>query len=173
MFNRFNLSLKFGLISIAGCLTLGLALGVAASVQSSNAARASTQERLTAIVQERQQALVDYMAQINDDLATTATNPNTLAALAEFSDSWTALGPNAGNRLQRLYIEDNPNPTGQKENLDRALDDSRYSAAQRTDATILGSANSCARVVITTSSCSMQMGTSSTQSSRNSTTQRI
>ena len=129
MFNRFNLSLKFGLISIAGCLALGLALGVAASVQSSNAARASTQERLAAILQERQQALVDYMAQINDDLATTATNPNTLAALAEFSDSWTALGPNAGNRLQRLYIEDNPNPTGQKENLDRALDDSRYSAA--------------------------------------------
>jgi predicted secreted protein len=87
MFNRFNLSLKFGLISIAGCLTLGLALGVAASVQSSNAARSSTQERLTAIVEEREQALVDYMAQINDDLATTATNPNTLAALAEFSDS--------------------------------------------------------------------------------------
>ncbi|MDA0962269.1 MAG: cache domain-containing protein, partial [Proteobacteria bacterium] len=128
MFDRFSLSQKFGLISVAGCLALGLALGVSASLQSDGAARLATEERLTAIALDREHALTDYIAQINDDLATTATNPNTIAALSEFTEGWQAMGRSPGETLQRLYITDNPHPTGAKENLDRAPDTSRYSA---------------------------------------------
>lgn len=128
MFDRFSLSQKFGLISVAGCLALGLALGVSASLQSDGAARLATEERLTAIALDREHALTDYIAQINDDLATTATNPNTIAALSEFTEGWQAMGRSPGETLQRLYITDNPHPTGAKENLDRAPDPSRYSA---------------------------------------------
>ena len=129
MFNRLNLSLKFGLISMAGCLSLGIALGVAASIQGGNAAREATEQRLSAIALERENALVDYMEQIGDDLRTTATNPNTVTALADFHDGFDALNGAPAQRLQQLYIEDNPNPTGQKENLDQAPDGSRYSQA--------------------------------------------
>jgi len=129
MLNRLNLSLKFGLISVAGCLVLGLALGISASVQSGSAARQATEERLAAIVLDRETVLVDYIAQIGDDLRTTATNPNTLAALTAFHDGYHDLGNVPTERLQQLYIEDNPHPTGEKENLDQASDGSSYSRA--------------------------------------------
>ncbi len=37
------------------------------------------------------------------------------------------VGGDPGDRLRALYIEDNPHPTGQKENLDFASDGSAYS----------------------------------------------
>jgi methyl-accepting chemotaxis protein len=48
--------------------------------------------------------------------------------LQSFKMSWKALGKDAEAQLQKLYITDNPNPTGQKENLDAAEDDSPYSS---------------------------------------------
>ena len=48
-------------------------------------------------------------------------------ALVEFSFAFDELGPDAGATLQRLYIDENPFPLGQKDNLERALDGSLYS----------------------------------------------
>jgi len=61
----------------------------------------------------------------------TSTNPNTIDALHNFSATWKALGTNPTEILQRLYIEENPHPAGEKEKLDEAADGSAYSLSHR------------------------------------------
>ena len=126
MFNRLGLSWKFGLVSLAGCVILGLAIGSAAVFQSSSAAREAAENRLTAIASERANALSSYLDTIQVDLLTTAHHAGTVDAVVDFSEAWEQLNRPMAD-LQRLYIEDNPHPTGQKENLDAANDGSRYS----------------------------------------------
>ena len=126
MFNRLGLSWKFGLVSLAGCVVLGLAIGSAAVFQSSSAAREAAENRLTAIASERANALSSYLDTIQVDLLTTAHHAGTVDAVVDFSEAWEQLNRPMAD-LQRLYIEDNPHPTGQKENLDAANDGSRYS----------------------------------------------
>lgn len=126
MFNRLGLSWKFGLVSLAGCVILGLAIGSAAVFQSSSAAREAAENRLTAIASERANALSSYLDTIQVDLLTTAHHAGTVDAVVDFSEAWEQLNRPMAD-LQRFYIEDNPHPTGQKENLDVANDGSRYS----------------------------------------------
>lgn len=126
MFNRLGLSWKFGLVSLAGCVILGLAIGSAAVFQSSSAAREAAENRLTAIASERANALSSYLDTIQVDLLTTSHHAGTVDAVVDFSEAWEQLNRPMAD-LQRLYIEDNPHPTGQKENLDAANDGSRYS----------------------------------------------
>ncbi len=57
----------------------------------------------------------------------TAASPYVQEALGDFSAAWQDLGGDRTAMLQRLYIDENPNPLGQKENLDAAADGSRYS----------------------------------------------
>lgn len=126
MLKRIGLSWKFGLVSLAGCVVLGLAIGSAAVFQSSLAAREAAENRLTAIAGERSNALTAYLDTIEVDLLTTAHHFGTVDAVVDFSEAWEQLNRPMAD-LQRLYIEGNPHPTGQKENLDAANDESRYS----------------------------------------------
>jgi methyl-accepting chemotaxis protein len=48
-------------------------------------------------------------------------------ALRDFSAAWRELGHGADVTLQLLYIDENPYPVGERDNLERAEDDSRYS----------------------------------------------
>lgn len=127
MFSRLPLSWKFGLVSLIGCTILGLALGIAAVQQSTVASHHASESRLEAIASERATALENYLASIEADLLTTAHLDWTIDAARDFSQAWQQLD-RPTETLQRLYIEDNPHPTGSKENLDAAADGSRYSA---------------------------------------------
>ena len=85
-------------------------------------------EKLEALLASRKQSLESYMGSIKEDLATVSTNHQTATALKEFEEAWFALGSNQKSVLQRLYIDENPHPTGSKENLDYANDGSLYSS---------------------------------------------
>lgn len=130
MFKRLDLSSKFSLVALAGCVVLGLVVGAAAIIQSRNASATAAESRLAAIATERQSALLNYLSAIEVDLLTTASNQNTRNALNDFSAAWDGL-PQQRQTLQRLYIDQNPHPTGQKENLDFAADGSAYSGVHR------------------------------------------
>ncbi|WP_019960285.1 methyl-accepting chemotaxis protein [Woodsholea maritima] len=121
------LTLRFGLVVFLGCLVLGLALSVASIWRSSEAAEAAVEERLLTIANDRKNALKAYLDSIEQDLVTLASNPNTQSAIRDLSTGYNEFGSNAPTTLQRLYLTDNPNPVGQKENLDRANDGSEYS----------------------------------------------
>lgn len=126
MIAKLSLSAKFGLISLLGCALLGVTVGTAAVIQSLSASQRAAESRLSAIANERATALESYLQSIEADLLTTAHHSGTIEAIDAFSSAWNDLS-RPEQTLQRLYITDNPHPTGQKENLDYASDRSRYS----------------------------------------------
>jgi methyl-accepting chemotaxis protein len=132
MLSKIGIAFKFGLIGFLGCAILGVVLGSSAVWRSQQAARTAAEAQLVAVATARGEALEQYLGSIEQDILTTATNPNTLAGLTAFDDGYAQFGASAERQLQALYITDNPNPTGEKDALNFARDGSAYSAAHRT-----------------------------------------
>ena len=72
-----------------------------------------------------------YLEVISQDLTLWSELNVTEAAMRRFSSGWTDLSGDQLSTLQRLYIEDNPHPTGQKDGLELAADGSSYSSAHK------------------------------------------
>ena len=114
---------------IAGAAFLsGLAIGVLTYLQAADTLEEETSVRLTALVDARAGALTDYLESIRQDLVIQAESPFVLDALNDFSQGWAELGGDAGARLQKTYIDDNPNPTGEKDKLVDPKDGTAYGA---------------------------------------------
>ncbi|RED53838.1 methyl-accepting chemotaxis protein [Aestuariispira insulae] len=128
LLNRFRLSKKLPL-AIVGLVALGtLATALFADYQSKQFLVESSQSKLMALMQSRHKAISDYLGTINSDLEIMAATPNTTEALLAFEGAWDVMEGDRTATLQRLYIEENPHPTGAKEELDFANDGSGYSA---------------------------------------------
>jgi methyl-accepting chemotaxis protein len=123
---------KIPLFIAAAAVAVAIAMGVGTFLMAQSELREVAESRLTAVMEGRRSALTDYLTSIEQDMRSTSSNPNTIDALLQFSAAWSGLGGNESETLQRLYITDNPHPTGQKENLDVAPDGSAYSAAHET-----------------------------------------
>ncbi|MEM7169807.1 MAG: methyl-accepting chemotaxis protein [Pseudomonadota bacterium] len=123
-----KISQKLPMITLAAAIAVGVGIGIANYLAASKATKHEIEQRLSAVLEARQTALIDYLSSIEQDMRFTAASPFVRSALTDFSSAWDELGQNQTERLQRLYIEDNPHPTGQKENLDAANDSSIYSA---------------------------------------------
>lgn len=89
--------------------------------------------RIETVAKTRALELSRYLETVAEDIRFQSANPYLRDALGAFVAGWESLASETGgaptDRLQRLYIEDNPNPVGKKENLDAAGDGSLYSAA--------------------------------------------
>jgi methyl-accepting chemotaxis protein len=79
------------------------------------------------LIRIRRAQLAAYFATTIEESRFWARNRITRQALREFSSAWSELGGAATETLQRLYIDQNPYPTGERDNLERADDDSTYS----------------------------------------------
>jgi methyl-accepting chemotaxis protein len=108
------------LVSTAVASTIGY-------MKASDALVAEAENKLIALKESRRQAIGSYLASIREDLLSVAENDMTLAAIDAFAGARGQFGTQLTSRLQQLYIEDNPNPLGEKHNLDRAPDASIYS----------------------------------------------
>jgi len=131
-FGGLKISRKLPMIIAGASLLLAVSIGTLSYIEASSATRSAINEKLTAVVEGRKAALSDYLASIEQDMRYTATNPTVASALQAFSAGWLAMGSDPQSALQRLYIDDNPNPTGQKDNLDAASDGSPYSRVHAT-----------------------------------------
>lgn len=69
----------------------------------------------------------EYLQSIDNDISLMSSNDYIRSALQNFKNGWAALDGDQTATLQKLYITDNPNPTGEKEKLDFAPDNSLYS----------------------------------------------
>ena len=126
-FLNLRISQKLPLIIVSAALILALGIGSLSYIRASQQAFQAIDEKLLAAVEARNAALSDYLGSIEQDIRFTATNDEVRQALVDFSAAWWDLGGNQTAYLQRLYIEDNPHPTGSKEELDAAADGSLYS----------------------------------------------
>ncbi|MEZ5939575.1 MAG: methyl-accepting chemotaxis protein [Hyphomonadaceae bacterium] len=129
LFDRLPISRKLMIAVSGSALVLGGALGVVGYLQAAYELNKSADQSLLGLADTRRDALSDYLKSIRSDLTLIASNPWTADALEAFRTGWDELGANPTETLQSLYIDDNPNPTGQKEELDFAPDGSAYSAA--------------------------------------------
>ena len=77
---------------------------------------------------EAVQAWVDGIVQ---DLDFTAEAPTFRTALLRFNEAYAALGPEASETLQRVYIAENPNPPGQRDLMEFGTDGSGFSIAHK------------------------------------------
>jgi len=87
----------------------------------------TAREKLLAIKSAKTHALEDYLASIEQDLSGLAYNDYVRQAVVDFSGAWDEMAFNQEKRLQNLYIDDNPHPLGEKNNLNAANDGSLYS----------------------------------------------
>ncbi|MGI9417768.1 MAG: methyl-accepting chemotaxis protein, partial [Geminicoccaceae bacterium] len=122
-----KLTAKLPLAIVGVSLFVAIGVSLVGYFTSASALKTKTHHQLQSILDARQLALTSYLGSIEEDLRVVASNALTKQALGDFASAWQELGNDPSRRLQRLYIEDNPHPTGQKENLDSADDGSTYS----------------------------------------------
>jgi len=124
---RMTIAKKIPAVIVGSALVLAIAMGVSDYMNASSELKTSVSEGLVGQQEARSTALTDYLGSIREDLGFTATNPTVQAAVQDFTNGWNRLGDSQTETLQRLYIDENPHPTGSKENLDMAPDGSHYS----------------------------------------------
>ena len=124
-FRDMNLVVKLpafmvGLVAVAIIVT-----SVAAYFMARNAMMREVEGRLTAVSQAPAARMSDLLATIDADLNALTQDKTVIEAMRAFSGAFARMdAPDA--ELQRNYIEDNPNPTGEKHLLDSAATGSSY-----------------------------------------------
>ena len=126
---QLRLGKKVPLAIIGGAAVAAITVGIITYLDARTSLKAATDAKLEAVLGARHAALSNYLDSIRADLRFQHSNPMVHEALGDFIEGWQALGDHPTQTLQTLYIEDNPHPTGQKENLDAASDGSAYSEA--------------------------------------------
>lgn len=124
-----KISHKILLLAIGAVVSSSVAVVLISTYESKVAVVNMSMAKLEALSASRKTALQNYLSSIQADVEAISSNDNTLLALEEFSAAWKEIPAGTEETLlQKLYIHDNPNPTGQKEKLDFAPDGSKYSA---------------------------------------------
>lgn len=93
--------------------------GIASYVIGRDALNREATGKLVALAEARRSALSDYLESIRQDLRIQAENPAIKTMLDQYISSWGAMGSNQQKTLQDLYINNNPNKTGEKDKTGR------------------------------------------------------
>ncbi|WP_210410474.1 methyl-accepting chemotaxis protein [Oceanicola sp. D3] len=117
------------LIFLIVAVTVAGFLGLLAMEGWKNAER-SAYARLDAALEKDRAALQGWVDTIRSDLVVNSTEATVTSALQKLTGAFAAIEDPASD-LQRLYIEENPHPVGEKHLYDFARDGSGYSIAHR------------------------------------------
>ena len=82
--------------------------------------------KLSAIRTIKHTQIKQYLESINDEVNLLAENHMMIDALEQFEAGWSELGTGVTGELQRMYITENPNPTGNKHLLNAHGTDNTY-----------------------------------------------
>lgn len=128
-FKSLSLSVKLPAI-IAGASVLAAASSALFGYYGAKAGiETEARAKLEAVLENRATALQSWLGSIREDLEAQALSPVVAEAIGEFARARGAIEGDPAAELQRLYIDANPNPAGEKDALDAAPDGSAYSAA--------------------------------------------
>lgn len=126
---RLKLKYKFPII-IGGSSIFLMTIVSVLSFLEARAALTSRQDIAFAqLLYDKEKLLENWLEAMEIDLRVLANGAAAQDAIVAFRNGWDGLGDTAEDRLQQLYITDNPHPTGQKERLLQAEDGSDWSAA--------------------------------------------
>lgn len=127
--SNLNISQKLPLLIVGLSILTAIVTGFITVNKARTDLIHAKEEKLVSLQASRVNALNNYLGSIEQDLSSLSKNAYVRKALFDFMKGWNELGfkGNQQKILQRLYITDNPNPTGSKEELDYAKDGSVYS----------------------------------------------
>ncbi len=98
--------------------------------------RRESLDKLAAVQAIKKNQVLDYLNFIREQIVTLSKNRMTVQAMRSFDEEFQALGngnlDRASQTARKLYITDNPHPTGKKERLNDARDGSLYSRNHNT-----------------------------------------
>ncbi|MBU0740542.1 MAG: HAMP domain-containing protein [Alphaproteobacteria bacterium] len=120
----------FALVILSASVAIGL-------VQQSRILDEQVYQKLEATADGRRNEARRFLEAIRLDARGTAADMMTQQALFGITGAWTKLGDDPAGELQRRYIDENPNPVGEKYNLDSAKKDSYDRAHRQGHATFL------------------------------------
>ncbi len=125
---KLKISQKLPLTMIALAVMSAAITGYIAISKATSDSLNAAQETLFALEAARSSALAGYLNSIAEDLDVMSKNDYVRQALQDFTKTWDEIGfqGNQTSLLQKLYIEENPNPAGSKDKLDFAPDESNY-----------------------------------------------
>ncbi|MFT5488859.1 MAG: methyl-accepting chemotaxis protein, partial [Alphaproteobacteria bacterium] len=109
----------------------GAAIGTKSYLDASAAIHGLADREMGSLAEARKASLSDYFGSIEQDLRFVSVNPNTRGALRQFTAAWHVTPGDRKADLQKAYITDNPNPTGQKEKLEAAPEKNFYNGVHR------------------------------------------
>ena len=126
-FSSPKLSFKFPAIIIVVTIGAIVAMSLIAHRSASRTVAGGAEDRIGTIAALRGDAVADFFRVIQRDLDIVASHPRTAEAIAEFSEAFRAY-PDPARDLQRIYIDDNPNPLGKKDLMTEAGTGDAYDA---------------------------------------------
>jgi methyl-accepting chemotaxis protein len=125
-FNNMTIAAKIPALVAGTCLFVALGIGLSSYYTAENNALKQTEKQISAVIEVRKAEFQNYLGTIEEDLRISAANPGVRSALNLFTTGWNEFGNNASSALQKAYITGNPHPTGEKEKLDAASEDTFY-----------------------------------------------
>ncbi|MCB1517036.1 MAG: PAS domain S-box protein [Hyphomicrobiaceae bacterium] len=133
--NKLKIAQKLPLALIGSALVVGVGIGFVALSISQSTAEHEIDAKLGLLAHERESELLAYFDGIRADLISTAAAQGTADAISEFTRGYRSVGLGSDvdpmSELQRLYIDDNPNPLGEKHLLDAADNPILYNTVHR------------------------------------------
>ena len=130
-----NASLGVKLVALIGGMTgvVGLTVSFAVNGIADSIIAEESEALFRAELAQRSSAVEQYLTGIDEELTLWSSSSFTIDAIEDFSKAWAELadasGSTPGETLQRLYIDENPAPAGQRDELVKADDGSLYSDA--------------------------------------------
>lgn len=127
MIGRIKISVILpGLLTLFA-VTATVIVGLPAFVNTKEHLTQQANAKLESLLAARKDALGTYLTSISEDLTLLTQGFAVRDALGDLRHAYHALGADPAATLHRLYIDENPNPTGEKHKLDAAPDNSAYS----------------------------------------------
>ncbi|MEM6490674.1 MAG: cache domain-containing protein, partial [Pseudomonadota bacterium] len=124
-----SLRLTIPALAALASLLATVVSGLIAFSMSADALQQKGYDNLAAILESRASETRRYFGGVEQDLRLLSSQTFVIDALDEFSEGFRNYGEEAGQVLQRLYIDDNPNPIGEKQMLNSAGDGGLYDFA--------------------------------------------
>ncbi|MBC00905.1 MAG: chemotaxis protein [Rhodobacteraceae bacterium] len=115
-----KISVKLPAIIVGLSLMCSAVVGIASYATGASTVQSLSEERLTALAENRKSALEDYLAGLQSGLVSFADSKTVLGALAGLSGGWSKAGDQPAQALIQAYITENPNEPDKRDELDRA-----------------------------------------------------
>lgn len=136
---KLRIAVKLPAFMVGSALILAVIIGMTSFIIASNTAHDQASEKKRALVNAKSAELSNYLKSIEQDLKIFSENPVVFQALYAYKAAWGEMGPNQFRKadanqtqiLQKAYIDDNPNPLGEKEKLNFANTGTAYDAAHK------------------------------------------